>query len=112
MGYKLKPNKSMLSRFKVTKTGKLKRRHAKTSHLMSGRSPGKKRKLGRPAIVYEGMARRLRKYIGAAHLKPARTAHMRKIALAKAQAAATSPSQTAQPATTGETPAAPAPQGT
>ena len=38
MGYKLKPNKAVLKRFRVTKTGKLKRGHCLTSHLMSGRS--------------------------------------------------------------------------
>jgi large subunit ribosomal protein L35 len=46
MAYKMKPNKSVLSRFKVTKTGKLKRHHAKTSHLMSGRTSKTKRRLG------------------------------------------------------------------
>ena len=64
MAYKLKPNKSIMSRFKVTKRGKLKRHHAKTSHLMSARSSKTKRRLGRPAILYEGLARNLRKHIG------------------------------------------------
>ena len=59
MAYKLKPNKAILSRFKVTKRGKLKRHHAKTSHLMSGRDSKTKRRLGRPAVLYEGLARNL-----------------------------------------------------
>jgi large subunit ribosomal protein L35 len=75
MGYKLKPNKSMLSRFKVTKTGKLKRGHAKTSHLMTVKSGKKKRMLGRPAILFEGIARNLRRAMGAGHLNPKRAAH-------------------------------------
>ena len=34
----LKPNKAVAKRFKVTKTGKLKRHHGFTSHLMSSRN--------------------------------------------------------------------------
>lgn len=77
MAYKLKPNKSMLSRFKVTKTGKLKRHHAKTSHLLSARTSKKKRQLGRPAIVFEGIARNIRRAMGVGHKNPVRTAHYR-----------------------------------
>jgi large subunit ribosomal protein L35 len=87
MAYKLKPNKCMLSRFKVTKTGKLKRHHAKTSHLMSGRRAKKKRQLGRPAIVFEGIARNLRRAMGVGRLKPAKIAHERALAAKKQQAA-------------------------
>jgi large subunit ribosomal protein L35 len=82
-----KPNKSMLSRFKVTKTGKLKRHHAKTSHLLSGRTGAKKRHLGRPAITFEGIARNLRRAMGESHKNPIRSAHYRALA-AKAKAEA------------------------
>lgn len=88
MGYKLKPNKSVLSRFKVSKTGKLKRHHAKTSHLLSARTSKTKRRLGRPAIVFEGNAKNLRRLIGMGHLNPLRTAHYRAIAVRNAQQAA------------------------
>ena len=64
MGYKYKPNKSIAKRFRVTAKGKLKRRHTLSTHLRSGRSGNKKRHLGRPAIVDETQARRLRKLIG------------------------------------------------
>ncbi|MGE5611982.1 MAG: large ribosomal subunit protein bL35 [Bacillota bacterium] len=84
MAYKLKPNKSMLSRFKVTKTGKLKFHHAKTSHLQSARSSKTKRRLGRPAVLFEGNARNLRRLMGAGHLNPARTAHLRALAAKEA----------------------------
>jgi len=87
MAYKLKPNKSMHSRFKVTKTGKLKRHHAKTSHLLSGRSGQKKRRLGRPAIVFEGIARNLRRAMGVGHLKPLKIAHERALAAKEKSAA-------------------------
>ena len=81
MGYKLKPNKAMLSRFKVSKRGKLKRHHAKTSHLMSGRSSKTKRRLGRPAVLFEGLARNLRRHMGVSHKRPAQIEHEKAIAM-------------------------------
>ena len=81
MGYKLKPNKAIMSRFKVTKRGKLKRHHAKTSHLMSARDSKTKRRLGRPAILHEGLARNLRKYIGMGHKHPLREEHEKALAM-------------------------------
>lgn len=85
MAYKFKPNKSVAKRFKVSKTGKLKRHHSKTSHLMSARSSKKKRHLGRPEILSETHARNMRRMMGIS-LKPNKIAHER--ALAAAQAAA------------------------
>lgn len=87
MAYKFKPNKSIAKRFKVTKTGKLKRGHSLTSHLMSGRSAGKKRKLGRPALVDETIARNMRRLIGVAHLKPRKIAHERALAAKQSESA-------------------------
>jgi large subunit ribosomal protein L35 len=75
MAYKFKPNKSVAKRFKVTKTGKLKRHHSKTSHLMSARSPATKRKLRRPAIVFEGHARNMRALMGIGGLHPGKAEH-------------------------------------
>ena len=51
MRRKMKPNKSIAKRFKVSKTGKLKRGHAFRSHLMSSRSANKRRKLRKPGTV-------------------------------------------------------------
>ncbi|HZL37772.1 MAG TPA: 50S ribosomal protein L35 [Tepidisphaeraceae bacterium] len=87
MGYKYKPNKSVAKRFRVSKTGKLKRGHCLTSHLMSARPANKRRKLRRPAILFEGHARNMRQMMGISKLKPARTAHRRRLAAAKAKAA-------------------------
>ena len=87
MGYKLKPNKSVKSRFKVSRTGKVKRHHAKTSHLMSARTSQKKRQLGRPSILAEGLARNMRKLMGLSKLKPNQARHKRELAMsAKAKA--------------------------
>jgi large subunit ribosomal protein L35 len=88
MGYKLKPNKAVAKRFKVTATGKLKRHHSLTSHLRSGRSPKKKRELRRPEIVFEGLARNLRRLMGVSK-SPGRIAAAKRRAKADAAKAAT-----------------------
>ena len=77
MGYKFKPSKSAAKRFRVTKTGKLKRNHSFTSHLMSARPANKRRKLRRPAILFEGHARNMRLLMGISHLNPAKVEHER-----------------------------------
>ena len=77
MAYKFKPNKAVAKRFKLTKTGKLKRGHSLTSHLMSGRSASKKRKLGRPAILGESLARNMRQLMGVSKRRPNKIAHER-----------------------------------
>jgi large subunit ribosomal protein L35 len=95
MGTKLKPHKGMLKRFKVSGTGKLKRRHSLSTHLRSARSPKKKRHLGRPALVDETLAKNMRRLMGVGRLKPKKIAHERAIA-AKKKAAG-------EPATTAAT---------
>lgn len=75
MGYKLKPNKAIAKRFRVTKKGKLKRNHAYTSHLRSGRSGAKKRRLRRPTVLFEGLARNMRRLMGIHGLHPNQAAH-------------------------------------
>ena len=89
MGYKMKPNKAALARFKFTKTGKVKRHHSHTSHLMSGRDAAQKRRLGRPAIMSETHAGNIRKMVGLQARNPNRTRHFRELAMknsAEAQA--------------------------
>lgn len=48
---KLKSNRGALKRFSVTGSGKLKRRKAFASHLLSSKSMKRKRRLRKPAIV-------------------------------------------------------------
>ncbi len=86
MAYKFKPNKAVAKRFKVTKTGKVKRHHSFTSHLMSSRDANKRRKLRRPEILFEGHARNMRKLMGVSGKKPLQAAH--EAAIAKRQKAA------------------------
>jgi large subunit ribosomal protein L35 len=85
---KSKPNKSVAKRFKVTKTGKVKRHHSFTSHLMSARPAKKRRNLRKPAIVSEGLARNMRRLMGAEGLRPNQIAHERRLAAAKKAAEA------------------------
>jgi large subunit ribosomal protein L35 len=87
MAYKFKPNKAIAKRFKVTKTGKLKRGHSLTSHLMSARSAAKRRKLGRPAILDETIARNMRKLMGVAKRNPNRARHEKALAAKQAETA-------------------------
>ena len=103
---KMKPNKSVAKRFKVSKTGKLKRHHGFTSHLMSGRSANKRRKLRKPVLVPEEHARRLRYLMGLSGIGPGKTAARR----AKARAARDQ-AQIEAGATSQTTSAAPTPRG-
>jgi large subunit ribosomal protein L35 len=77
MAYKFKPNKSVAKRLRLTKTGKLKRHHGFTSHLMSARSASKRRKLRQAAILFEGHARNMRKLMGVGGLHPGKVKHER-----------------------------------
>ncbi|HEX8912340.1 MAG TPA: 50S ribosomal protein L35 [Humisphaera sp.] len=83
----MKPNKAVAKRFKVSKTGKLKRHHGFTSHLMSARPAGRRRKLRKPEIVAEGHAKVYRKLMGI-RKSPGKIATAR-AAAKKAEAAAT-----------------------
>ena len=89
MGYKLKPNKGVKSRFRVTATGKLKHGHELTSHLRSRRSAKKKRHLGREAILDEGHAKRFRGMMAISGKKPARVVHERGLSKKKSEAEST-----------------------
>jgi len=61
---KIKTKKSATKRFKFTKTGKVLRRQAFTSHLNVKRSSKKRRRQSRPVEVTETYAKRLRKALG------------------------------------------------
>ncbi|NQU73564.1 MAG: 50S ribosomal protein L35 [Candidatus Omnitrophica bacterium] len=49
---KLKTRKSVAKRFKLTKSGKIKRRKAFKGHLLSWKSSKRKRKLSKSALVH------------------------------------------------------------
>ena len=48
---KMKSHSGAKKRFKKTATGKIRARHAMTSHILEKKSPKRKRKLGRPVLV-------------------------------------------------------------
>ena len=83
MAYKFKPKKAVGKRLRLTKTGKLKRHHTFTSHLMSARPSYKRRKLRRPAILSESLARNMRRLLGKPGIHPGKIRHDRELAAAK-----------------------------
>lgn len=60
---KMKTHKGAAKRFKVTGSGKIKRAHAFTSHILEKKSPKRKRNLRKAAIMFKGDAQRVIKLI-------------------------------------------------
>ncbi len=61
---KMKTNKAALKRFRVTKNGKVKRKGAFTSHLMSSRTTKRKRSLRRAKLVHARDVKTLLRMMG------------------------------------------------
>ena len=61
---KQKSNKSVKKRFRVTGTGKIRRKHAFRDHLLEHKPTSRTRRLGRPAEVTGGDKRRVKKLLG------------------------------------------------
>ena len=61
---KMKTDKGAKARFKVTGNGKLRRRHAFTSHLLEKKSSTRMRRLHHEVEVSSGDARRVRRLLG------------------------------------------------
>jgi len=61
---KMKTHSGAKKRFKVTGRGKLRARHAFTSHMLEHKSPKRKRALGRPAAVAEQDVKRVKRLLG------------------------------------------------
>jgi large subunit ribosomal protein L35 len=62
---KMKTHSGAKKRFKVTGSGKVRARHAFTSHILEKKSPKRKRHLGRPTILGPHDAPRVKKLLGA-----------------------------------------------
>jgi len=62
---KMKTNKSVASRFKVTGSGKLLRRRPARRHKLTKKSSLRKRNLARPALVSETQLKMYKNMIGA-----------------------------------------------
>jgi large subunit ribosomal protein L35 len=61
---KMKTHSGAKKRFKVTAGGKLRGRHAFTSHILEKKSPKRKRALGRPAAISADDSPRVRRMLG------------------------------------------------
>jgi large subunit ribosomal protein L35 len=61
---KMKTHSGAKKRFKVTARGKVRGRHAFTSHILEKKSPKKKRTLGRPAMLHEHDVPRVKRMLG------------------------------------------------
>jgi len=57
---KMKSRRSAVKTFKVTATGKIKRRKAFRSHILTSKSTKRKRHLRRPTLVAKTEARKIR----------------------------------------------------
>jgi large subunit ribosomal protein L35 len=61
---KQKTNRSVRKRFKLTKSGKIRRTKAFRRHLLAGRSQKRKRKLRRPGFVSAGERKSFLRLLG------------------------------------------------
>ena len=61
---KSKTHSGAKKRFKVTSGGKLRGRHAFTSHILEKKSPKRKRRLARPAVISAHDRTRVKRLLG------------------------------------------------
>ena len=61
---KMKTHSGAKKRFKLTATGKVRARHAFTSHILEKKSPKHKRYLGSPVILSDHDAPRVKRMLG------------------------------------------------
>ncbi|HEV2754837.1 MAG TPA: 50S ribosomal protein L35 [Actinomycetota bacterium] len=62
---KMKTHRGAAKRFKVTSTGKIRRRRAFLNHILEKKSPKRKRRLSAPDAVVSGSdAKRIRRMLG------------------------------------------------
>ena len=61
---KMKTHSGAKKRFKTTAKGKLKARHAMTSHILEKKSPKRKRRLGHEFDVAKPDTKRVKKLLG------------------------------------------------
>jgi large subunit ribosomal protein L35 len=62
---KMKTHSGAKKRFKVTATGKVRGRKAYSSHILEKKSPKRKRRLGRPAVISKHDEPRVKVLLGA-----------------------------------------------
>ncbi|MCC6466356.1 MAG: 50S ribosomal protein L35 [Planctomycetes bacterium] len=70
---KMKTHKGAAKRFKVTKKGKIKHYNAGHTHLMSGKSRKRKRRMRKSHVLAPGVARNVARLMGVRTKPPAPT---------------------------------------
>jgi large subunit ribosomal protein L35 len=60
---KIKTNKSASKRFKITGSGKIKRRRANRRHILVGKGPGRRRRLRSSALINKADHKRIKKLL-------------------------------------------------
>ena len=61
---KMKTHSGAKKRFRVTSTGKVRGRHSFTSHILEKKSPKRKRKLAKPAVISGDDVPRVKRMLG------------------------------------------------
>ncbi len=61
---KLKTKRSAAKRFKITGSGKVLRRKAYHSHILTKKSKTRKRRLRKPALVFKGEVKSIKRLLG------------------------------------------------
>jgi len=61
---KMKVNSGASKRFKLTGTGKIKRKHAYKRHILTKKSTSRKRGLSKDALVHDGDLKNIRLLLG------------------------------------------------
>ncbi len=61
---KMKTHSGAKKRFKVTANGKVRGRHAFTSHILEKKSPKRKRSMGQPAVIAKTDEKRVKTLLG------------------------------------------------
>ena len=62
---KLKTHRGAKKRVRITKTGKIIRRHATANHFLEKKSAARKRKFARVSILHGKQAKNIRRQLGA-----------------------------------------------
>ncbi len=61
---KMKSHRGAAKRFKITTTGKIRRRKAFANHILEKKSPKRKRRLKSPELVSQADHKRIRRMLG------------------------------------------------
>ena len=62
---KMKTHKGLKRRFKLTATGKIKHNRAGRRHILTKKSPKRKRQLRRPGLIHQSVLKMYKRLMGA-----------------------------------------------